>query len=94
MQRCKCGGAACKGANVRYSAQAETGNRMIGWGAYDRSNLSGFRSPFELKYSRHLPPGAATRHLRMVKQQLCRDAVPTLPKPRQLGQHAVLPRPR
>ena len=26
------------------------------------------------------PPGAATRHMRMVKQQLCRDAVPTLPK--------------
>ena len=50
--------------------------------------VSGF--PFELKHSRHLPPGAATRHLRMVKQQLCRDAVPTLPKPRQPGQHAVL----
>ena len=54
--------------------------------------VSGF--PFELKYSCHLPPGAATCHPRMVKQQLCRDAVPPLPKPRQLGQHAVLPRPR
>ncbi len=34
MQKCKCGGAACKGANVRGSAQGETGNRMIGWGTY------------------------------------------------------------
>jgi len=61
---------------------------------HDRSKLSGFRSPLEWKYSRQLPTGAATRHLRIVKQQLCRDAVPTLPKSRQLEQHAVLPLPR
>jgi hypothetical protein len=47
------------------SKGAAEGNRMIGWGAYDRSINPGLRFPFEYYPSCNLPPGAATRHLRM-----------------------------
>ena len=46
VQRCKSACGLCKGER-RNSKGAPWWNRMIGLGAYDRSKLSGFRSPFE-----------------------------------------------
>ena len=64
--------------------QREAGDRMIGWGLNARSIISGLRFPFEFMvrgWAKH-PCLAArpTKDGRPYPRQLCRDAVPTLPK--------------